>query len=201
MRLGADYLGVIFAGGPRLLTVHRAREVLAASAAARRVGVFGAQPPEEIGRTAREVALDVVQLHGDPDARAVDAVRREFEGLVWAVVRVDGADLPTGAERLLDIADAVVLDARIAGRLGGTGVKLDWDGLAPKLREPGRAGRLVLAGGLTPENVADGIGVLAPDVVDVSSGVERAPGVKDHERMRAFAAEVRRATAGAGTQR
>jgi len=88
-------------------------------------------------------------------------------------------------------ADAVVLDARVPGRLGGTGVALEWARLrdaVDRLRE-GRV--LVLAGGLTPDNVAAAADVLAPDVVDVSSGVERAPGIKDHARMCAFAAAAR----------
>lgn len=190
--LGADYLGVIFAGGPRLVSPERAAELFAyAAAVGKRVGVFGTQPEEEVARTAAEAGLDVAQLHGDPDAAAVERLRRSWSGRVWAVVRVEGTRLDAGAlATLLSVADAVVLDAKVAGRLGGTGTALEWDALRAGVEEA-RAlarggGRLVLAGGLTPENVGRAVRDLAPDVVDVSSGVERAPGVKDHERMRAF---------------
>lgn len=185
--LGAGYVGVIFAGGPRLLTPARAREVLEASGTARRVGVFGAVSAAEVGAVAREVGLDVVQLHGDPDAAAIAAVRRAFGGEVWAVLRCEGAEVPPEAASLFRVADAVVLDAKVPGQLGGTGVTVPWralrEGLAP-MRDGGAP--LVLAGGLRPENVAEAVATLSPAVVDVSSGVERAPGVKDHERMRAF---------------
>jgi phosphoribosylanthranilate isomerase len=185
-RLGAAYLGVIFAGGPRQLAPSRAREVLAAGVGAHRVGVFGAVPPAQVAAIAGEAGLDVVQLHGDPDARVVEAVRREFGGSVWAVARCEGTRVPEGTAELFEVADAVVLDAKVPGRLGGTGVTVPWAELREILAPSRNRAPLVLAGGLTPENVARAVAALAPDVVDVSSGVEVAPGVKDHEKMRAF---------------
>src|SRR5207248_1892870 len=98
--LGAGYLGVIFAGGPRQLTAERAAEVLRAARPSRRVGVFGSADPDAIARVAAAAALDVVQLHGDPDAAALDAVRRVFPGAVWAVLRITGAELPAGGAEL-----------------------------------------------------------------------------------------------------
>ena len=183
--LAAAYAGVIFAGGPRLLAPERARAVLASAGAARKVGVFGAQSPDEIGTIARDVGLDVVQLHGDPGPADVEAVRACFAGEVWAVLRCEGADVPETTRELFATADAVVLDARVPGQLGGTGVTVAWHQLGDVLA-PWRIAGLVLAGGLTPANVAEAVRALAPEVVDVSSGVELAPGVKDHERMRAF---------------
>jgi len=187
VELGAAYVGVIFAGGPRLVTVAEARQVVdAARGRARTVGVFGADSPETIARIVREAGLDVVQLSADPDAETVDAVRSATGAEVWAAVRC-GASLPALASILFDRADAVLLDAKVEGQLGGTGRTLPWDDLAAALRAArSSGGRLVLAGGLTPENVRRAAVVLEPDVVDVSSGVESAPGVKDHERMRAF---------------
>ena len=185
-QLGAAYLGVIFAGGPRLVTPARAREVLAPAGSVRRVGVVGTQAPAVIGAMAEEAGLDVVQLHGDPDAGFLAAVRVQFSGQVWAVVRCEGAAVPDGTEDLFQVADAVVIDAKVPGQLGGTGVTVPWAELRDVLA-PWRGGApLVLAGGLTPGNVAEAVVILTPAVVDVSSGVEVSPGVKDHERMRAF---------------
>jgi phosphoribosylanthranilate isomerase len=188
--LGAAYLGVIFAGGPRMLTAERAAEVLdGCRTAARRVGVFGAARPAEIGQIARVARLDVVQLHADPMGADVAAVRAETGAEVWAAVRVTDA-LPPGVDELFAGADAVLIDARVAGSLGGSGVSVDWGALEPELRAHRGTGRVVLAGGLNPDNVARAVAMLRPEVVDVSSGVESAPGIKDHARMRAFAAAV-----------
>jgi phosphoribosylanthranilate isomerase len=188
--LGAGYLGVIFAGGPRLVSADRAREVLAGcTREARRVGVFGRVDPEEIARSVDRARLHVAQLHGDPTAEDVASVRAATGAEIWAVVRV-GTTVPTIAGELFDEADAVLVDAKVDGKLGGTGVAVDWSAVAPELRRTRRGRALVLAGGLRPENVADAIATIEPDVVDVSSGVESAPGIKDHARMRAFAAAV-----------
>jgi len=187
-QLGASYIGVIFAGGPRQLTSQRALTVLdACVSAAKRVGVFARSSPNEIATIARRVKLDIVQLHGDPSAADVEAVRAAAGTRVWAVVRVADS-LPEGAESLFDAADAVVLDAKVDGALGGSGVTISWADIAAQMAAVRRGRPLVLAGGLRPENVATAIEVLAPDVLDVSSGVESAPGIKDHARMRAFAA-------------
>lgn len=192
VELGAGYIGVIFAGGPRLLSPERARLLFSSVAGTfRRVGVFGTQTAEEIAAVAREVGLDAVQLHGDPSRRSIDDVRARFGGEVWAVVRTAGIELPADVGEVFAAADAVVLDAKVPGALGGTGVALDWEALAPRLERARCGGRLVLAGGLTAGNVRRAALLLAPDVVDVSSGVERAPGVKDPDRMRAFVAALR----------
>jgi phosphoribosylanthranilate isomerase len=193
-RLGARYVGVIFAGGPRLLSPDRAAVVLrAVPPDVRRVGVFAAASPEDISAVATIAELDVAQLHGDPLPGTVAVLRRHFQGQIWAVVRSADGSLPETLPALFDAADAVVLDAKVPGALGGTGVTLPWESMAAPLaraRRGAAAARLVLAGGLTAENVAAAIAALAPEVVDVSSGVESAPGVKDHARMRDFASAV-----------
>lgn len=184
-RLGASYVGVVFAGGPRLVAPAAASTIFAGvPARVRRIGVFGRSGPGAIADVAAAAGLDGVQLHGDPEAADVEAVRRRFGGIVWAVVRVESS-LPARLDDLAAVADAIVLDARVAGALGGTGERFDWGRIARRL-EGRRPARLVVAGGLTPENVSDAVALLAPEVVDVSSGVESAPGEKDHARMRAF---------------
>lgn len=191
--LGAAYVGVIFAESPRRLDPGAASDVLdAARGLAQTVGVFGPDAAERIATVARVARLDVVQLHGDPTPDVIRDVRHRFAGQVWAVVRVAGGEIPDALPGLMDLADGIVLDAKVPGQLGGTGTTFDWDVISTVLdRAPERA-RLVLAGGLNPSNVAHAVRVVAPDIVDVSSGVESAPGIKDHARMRAFSDAVRR---------
>ncbi|MES2525418.1 MAG: phosphoribosylanthranilate isomerase [Gemmatimonadota bacterium] len=194
---GAGFLGVILAGGPRLLEPTRAAQVLGARRdGVRRVAVFGTQSAAQIGDIALGLDLDVVQLHGDPTPRDVDDIRRLTERAVWPVLRVEGTQLPDIAADLAEVAGTLVLDAHVIGQLGGTGVSLDWSGLADSVRNlrdrmPGL--QLVVAGGLRPQNVKEAIRLLGPDVVDVSSGVEAMPGVKDPEAIERFVNAVRQA--------
>ena len=190
-RIGAEYLGVIFAGGPRSQSPERAREILRDhEGSARRVGVFGAATPAEISSMAAIADVDIIQLHADPEPETVAAVRRASGRIVWAALRIRGVVIPHGAAELFEAADGIVLDARADHALGGTGLTLPWDDLAARL-VPLRREMLVLAGGLTPANVSDAVRALSPEVVDVSSGVESAPGIKDHTLMRAFIEAVR----------
>jgi phosphoribosylanthranilate isomerase len=189
---GASYLGVIFAGGPRQRLPHQAREVLSGRRA-RKVGVFADQAESGIAAVAREVGLDVVQLHGVSDAARVQAVRAATGLEVWAVVRTADGHLGADAEVIADEADALVVDAFVPGALGGSGVTIPWLELGESLDAMEHGHRIVLAGGLTAENVAEAIDYVSPMVVDVSSGVESAPGIKDHARIRAFIAAAQAA--------
>ena len=191
--LGASFVGVILAESPRRVSIEDAKRVLgAAPKGTQRVAVFDISDARQIADTAVQIGADVAQLHGDPSEQTVAEVRALWPGQVWAVTRVSGSNLPDHAAALFDAADAVLLDARVDGKLGGTGVTLAWEELASKLKSVrGKRGRVVLAGGLAPENVARAITTLNPDIVDVSSGVESSPGVKEHRRMRAFRDAVR----------
>ena len=189
---GADYLGVIFAGGPRQRLPAQARAVLAGRRA-RKVGVFAAQEPGQIADIASEVGLDVVQLHDVKGAERVQAVRAATGLEVWAVLRTRDGALPASAEEIANEADALVIDALVPGQLGGTGVTVPWIALGESLDEMERGHRVILAGGLTPENVVEAIDYVSPMIVDVSSGVESSPGIKDHARVRAFIAAARAA--------
>jgi phosphoribosylanthranilate isomerase len=196
--LGARYVGVVFAESLRQVTDADAMRVLGQiPLTISRVGVFGDTKPEQIADRAQRLELDVIQLHGDPKPRVITRVRRTWRGQVWAVQRLTDATIPPAAADLFDAADGVLLDAKVSGQLGGTGVALPWDELADKLA-PYRSHRakLIVAGGLTPENVGRAIAALKPDVVDVSSGVEADIGIKDHEKMRAFRDAVNAAGAG-----
>jgi phosphoribosylanthranilate isomerase len=187
VEFGAAYVGVIFAGGPRMLTPARAALVLAdIPSGVRRVGVFADQGATEIARIVDLVHLDVVQLHGAADRRRIGEVRAAVHASIWPVVRVAGDELPKATQELLELADGLLLDAFVPGTLGGTGVALAWARVSDELQRIRGDTPIILAGGLRPENVAEAIAALGPNVVDVSSGVESAPGIKDHERMRAF---------------
>jgi phosphoribosylanthranilate isomerase len=187
---GAQYGGVIFAGGPRERPAAVAAAVLDAAPSLRRVGVVAAQPLDALVALARSARLDVLQLHAAVDADRVRAVRAATGCAVWAVVHVRPEGLEPGVEAVAAVADLVLLEPRVPGQLGGTGVTLPW-ALARDLVAPWRRpGALGLAGGLTPVNVREAVALLAPDLVDVSSGVESAPGIKDHAAMRAFVEAV-----------
>ena len=185
--LGAAYIGAIFAGGPRMISPEHAATVFSSvPRTVRRVGVFADQAAEEIVRIVRVAGLDVAQLHGEANGDRIAALRAMTDIEIWSVVRIPGGKLPIGVESLAQSSDGLLLDAYVAGKLGGTGVALPWADLAAAIDEVRRDTKIILAGGLTPENVARAIAALPPDVVDVSSGVEDAPGIKNRDRMRAF---------------
>jgi phosphoribosylanthranilate isomerase len=185
--IGASYVGVVFADGPRRVDATAGARVLdAAGSSIKRVGVFGTNDPDEIASAAETAKLDIVQLHADPSVLDVKAIRRQFRGEVWAAIRIAGSHIPGDAELLFEDADAIVLDARSDKRLGGTGQALPWSDLAVDLARDRGSSAVVLAGGLRPSNVASAIRTLGPDVVDVSSGVESSPGIKDPWLMREF---------------
>lgn len=192
--LSAAYVGAIFAPSPRRVTAEQAAEVWAGAASSRKVGVFGEAPVEEILRAADVSGLDVVQLHAGPGDGTIEQLRASFPGEIWAVVRVGVAGMLSIAGDS-SAADAILVDSYTESGLGGTGRAFDWEREAEAIRRLAGDKPLIVAGGLDPDNVGAAIAALAPDVVDVSSGVESAPGVKDHARMRAFASAVAAANA------
>jgi phosphoribosylanthranilate isomerase len=194
---GAAYLGVVFAPSKRRVAVDRGRLILdgASGSAARRVGVFGTSSAADILQTAVAAHLDVLQLHGEFDRSTLSVLRRRFPGQLWGVVRVSAEGTTVGDWARWDSVDALVVDTWSRDALGGTGVPFDWEGSAKAIAAVRGRRTIVLAGGLTPDNVATGIATLAPNVVDVSSGVERVDGEKDPARVAAFV----RAARGEGT--
>ena len=160
--LGAAYAGVVLAESPRRVDPGAATGVLAGvRGRTSTVGVFGPATVETIATVAADLRLDVAQLHGDPTPDIVERVRTTFAGAVWAAVRIESSTLPDSADGLLAVADAVVLDARVVGQLGGTGHAFDWDAIARTLERRRNGARIVLAGGLSPENVARAVHTIA----------------------------------------
>jgi phosphoribosylanthranilate isomerase len=182
---GADMIGLNFhPGSKRCITVERAREIVAALPShVWRVGVFVNAERAEIERVQRELALDAIQLHGDEDP----ALCRGFAVPVIRAVHLRHAG---DAARARDTfaADFLLCEGDTGAAYGGAGAGFDWEWAREVPRE-----RLVVAGGLTPENVAAAVRALRPFAVDVASGVESAPGVKDPARMAALVAHAKAA--------
>lgn len=186
---GADYIGIILApGGRRSRTTEEAARIFAAAPGCARVGVFVDEAPARIRAVAAELALDVVQLHGT-EAPALLAELRCAGRQLWKALRPrTAAEFLAGVKAYADAADALLLDGWSATAPGGTGARAPWAELSTARPELPNGLRLVLAGGLHPDNLAAAAASLTPQVVDVSSGVEGADGWKDPALIRSFVA-------------
>ncbi len=182
---GADYVGFNFyQRSPRHIEPFVCAEIGSALDAAcpqvRRVGVFVNASVEEIRHTLQRCRLDLAQLHGDESpaifGQLTPAAYKAFRGV---------PEQMTGYER--DVPPAALVDAALHQNYGGSGIKADWNAASRLARQV----PIMLAGGLTPENIAEAIHQVRPWGVDVASGVESAPGRKDRKRMQAFVAAVR----------
>jgi phosphoribosylanthranilate isomerase len=161
-----------------------------AAGSPRLVGVFVDPDLDYVVSIRARVELDAIQLHGDEDAEMCAAIAKATYLPVWKAIHVAG---PKDVTRLEDWpVEAIMLDAPTPGR-GGAGVHFDW-GLARDARERYPARTFVLAGGLDADNVTEAIATVEPWAVDVATGVEAAPGIKDADKLAAFVAAVRRAS-------
>jgi phosphoribosylanthranilate isomerase len=170
---GANAIGFVFwPASPRFIDPHRARAIAAQLPPfVTPVGLFVNQPREYVGGVASLVRLGAVQLHGDETP--------EFAASIAApVIRA----LPVEAAAAWPEGTTLLLDAHDPVQRGGTGRTIDWMAAAAIAARR----RVLLAGGLTPDNVAGAIAQVHPFGIDVSSGVERAPGIKDHQRIKAL---------------
>lgn len=183
---GADHLGLVLCPSPRRVTLERASRLVRAVPASW-VGVFADAPLEQMARVARELGLAAVQLHGRESPEQCLAVRERTGVPVWKAIPADG-----GREGAYEAAvDALLLDPGP----GGSGRTLDWDVVGARFPRSRRVVPLLLAGGLSPENVARAIREAEPDGVDASSRLELAPGLKDPGLVSAFVQEARAAAA------
>jgi phosphoribosylanthranilate isomerase len=174
---GAHAIGFVFwPQSPRFVDPYRARSIAALlPALVTPVGVFVDQPADYVNGVAALVPLGAVQLHGDEDVRyAAQIVRPVIKAIAIGDFAPQVGGWPDQVTMLLDVHDPA--------RRGGTGRTIDWGAASRAARER----RALLAGGLTPENVAQAVAVVQPFGIDVSSGVERSPGIKDHARIRAL---------------
>lgn len=188
---GADAIGLISevpVDTPRDIEPNTAADLVAAAPPfVTTTLVLMPESPDHAVRLAQVVQPDVVQLHADFDPDAIRYVRTEARCKVVPVVDCEDEER---AHEYDDVADAILVDSSSDSGAGGTGETHDWErtrDLARSLSSP-----VVLAGGLTPENVADAVSVVDPFGVDVASGVESHGGVKDHAAVRAFVANATR---------
>ena len=188
--LGADAIGLVFyAESPRHVTPERAARLAArVPAFVTTVGLFVDAPRTAIDTVLDCVRLGLLQFHGDEPA---DACARFRIGWIKAARVLPQTDLLEFG-RTYRAASALLLDAHSAG-YGGAGKVFDWSLIPQQLIGPDAAHRVVLSGGLNAQNVANAIANVRPWAVDVSSGVERDKGIKDHDAMRRFVAAVRAA--------
>jgi len=192
-QMGADAIGLVLAESPRRVTVEQARAVVAAVPPwVATVGVFVDAPPAEINDVTAQTGIGYVQLHGDEPPEALAAIERPC--IKAFRVREEGS--LAGIRAWLDAAGpaanlaAVLLDAYDPHVRGGSGQRFNWDLVAPARRADwlAPATPMILAGGLGPDCVAEAVRTVQPWAVDVASGVESAPGVKDLAKVEAFLA-------------
>lgn len=178
-RSGADAIGLVFyADSPRAVSVEQARAVVRALPPfITTVGLFVDAAPREIGAVLAALPLDLLQFHGNESPEACRGHGRPY---VKALRMGEGADAAALA-RPYDDAAGILVDSYVEGVPGGTGRAFDWSRLPEGLSCP-----LILAGGLTPDNVAAAVTQVRPWAVDVSGGVEATPGVKDAAKIEAF---------------
>jgi phosphoribosylanthranilate isomerase len=183
-RAGADAIGLNFSmRSPRRVSVDQAAAIAAAlPAGVCKVGVFVDAGREEIAAVAATVGLDALQFHGDEPP----VLCTGWECKTIKALRV--RDATTLAAAGAWAVDFILADAYVAGQAGGTGQRVPLAWLGGVARE-----RLILAGGLTPDTVADAVRAVRPAAVDVASGVEAAPGIKDPEKVTRFIAHARSA--------
>ena len=196
---GADAVGFVFAPSPRRVTASQVAAIVPQlPAAVEKIGVFVDASFDEILETVRTGSLTGVQLHAAIGKDTASRLRGEF-GAGLRILRVVhfGADAVEQAAAIANDVDVdgILVDSRTATAVGGTGIAFDWAAARSSLFGPQREQRMIAAGGLRPENVAEAIATLRPWGVDVSSGVEAAPGGKDPAKVQAFIANARAAAA------
>lgn len=211
-QLGADAVGFVFAPSPRRISPeHVARITPHLPASVERIGVFPALAAEEILRMAEIAHLDVVQLHGGV---SLDLLRRLrsllppaidiIQAVSWTIDPKDLEDSTVSAARSASevteqlralaasgLVTRVLIDSKLGAATGGTGIPFDWTAARTVLSDAGKGLELIVAGGLTPGNVAHAIAELRPRGVDVASGVESSPGRKSPEKLVAFLRNAR----------
>jgi phosphoribosylanthranilate isomerase len=208
--LGADAVGFVFAESKRQVTSAQVAAITQhLPLGVERVGVFYSHDVEEIAETTSQAGLTAVQLHGGIDDNLSQALAEKFgdsvriiQTLHWTIqppaspLQAQQSPAAQLEQQILhiaasNIADRVLVDSKVGATGGGTGVSFDWAGAREVFASAPSSLHLIVAGGLSPDNVARAIAQLAPWGVDVSSGVEASPGKKDPALLKSFIANAR----------
>ncbi len=196
---GADALGFIFAPSTRRIEVETAARIVATlPAEIDKVGVFVNETPARIATIVEQVGLTGIQLHGDEPADQMEQYRQavgqcKIIKTLQARELLSSPDIFDGYQQSRQSIDAFLLDAGSPSQRGGTGQTFDWIAAAPIVAKVRAHMPVIVAGGLSPENVAEAIRLFAPWGVDVVSSVERETGKKDEVRLYDFVGAVRQA--------
>lgn len=177
--LGADAIGMVFyRGSPRCVDIAAAKTICAALPPfVSRVGLFVDQDESEIRSVLDELPMDYLQFHGSEPPKECGRYGKPY---IKSIAMKAGLDLSVEAGKYGE-ASCLLLDAHVQGMAGGTGQQFDWSRIPSSLNKT-----IILAGGLTPENVNSAISAVRPYGVDVSSGVEQSKGVKDVDKLASF---------------
>jgi len=192
---GADAVGFIFAASPRRVTAEQVAAIVPyLPAQLEKIGVFVDASLDQIAANVRTCGLTGVQLHSDAGVDLPVQLRAQF-GSALRILRVvhfnaDAAEAAAALARDANV-DGILIDSRTATAVGGTGIAFDWQAARASIFSG--TGKLIAAGGLKPENVAEAIATLQPWGVDAVSGVEAAPGRKDAAKVKAFVSNARMA--------
>lgn len=189
---GADYLGVILSAGFRRSVDMAAARALVAGVRAHPVAVLVDEPVQGAVDRADALGAEVIQLHGTESPEVVRALARMGRWTLWKSVRVrDVGDVDAAVDRYGAWVRGFLLEGWKDGVVGGGGAVLDPERFGDLRRRVPEEHRVILAGGLDPDNVGDAMARFGPDVVDVSSGVETEPGRKNHDLVRFFIQRAR----------
>ncbi len=194
---GANALGFILTASPRQITSASAAAIIAAlPPRTEKIGVVVNETPDALAKLANDIGLTGLQLHGDEPPDQLPEYRRAL-GLRKIIKTLQARELladPSKLEAYLaarDSIDGILLDSGSPTARGGTGIPFDWNAVLPIVEPIKQVVPVIIAGGLTPANVADAIRLFDPCGVDVVSGVELSPGKKDPAKLRAFIARAR----------
>ncbi len=179
-----DYIGFVFAKSRRTVTPEKAAQLLSGlDTGIKSVGVFVNESPENAASIAEKAGIDVIQLHGDENEEYIKKLRALTGCEIWKAVKVEAGESIEGFPG----ADRILLDKYKLGEYGGSGEKFDWKKYGGvKTAQP-----MLLAGGLSADNVSEGLSIFRPYGVDISSGVET-DGFKDEIKIRDFIDKVRK---------
>ena len=195
---GADAVGFVFAPSTRQILPEAAAEIIdALPSGIAKIGVTVNQSPEAVAKLVQNVGLTGIQLQGDEPGdqlwayRSALSPRKIIKTLQAQKVLAGGDDYLYQYLGVSEFFDAILLDAGVPGQPGGTGIPFDWNALLPFVSRIKQWLPVIIAGGLTPNNVPDAVRLFDPWGVDVASGVEVTPGQKDESKVRAFVNAVR----------